>query len=103
VGSLEVVILQEAVEVTLNLGGFEIPGGPPGDPEALVEEPTKPLVRAEPIRGPTLAAIHRQEQLEGMLIGPAGHGRPGDRTPSPASSTGRPSRRTPIRAVRILV
>jgi hypothetical protein len=76
VGSLEVVILQEAVEVTLNLGGLEIPGGSPGDPEALVEEGTIHAheaigARRADLRGPTLAAIHRQEQLEGMLIGPA--------------------------------
>src|SRR5262245_16030617 len=72
---LEVVVLQEAVKVTLNLGRFEIPGGAAGDTEALVEQRAVHALdeavgpgRAN-LGRPMLDTVHGQEQFEGVLLG----------------------------------
>ncbi len=72
---LEIVVREEAIEVTLDLFGREIPGLPPFDAEALVEQhPVHPLDEAVGLRRsdagrPMLDAFEGQEQLVGVALG----------------------------------
>lgn len=67
----EVLVLQEPINVTRNLGGVGVPGGLPLDAEALVEERGVQALDATfgaggaHLRRALGGALHDQEQLVG--------------------------------------
>jgi hypothetical protein len=77
VAALEVVVLQEPIEVTMNLDRLQAPGGTAGHAEALVEERAfHPLDEAGGAwrahsRGAVLDVLDAKQQFERVLIGAA--------------------------------
>src|SRR5262249_44377879 len=74
VAPLEVVVLQEPIQITLNLGRLQIPGRPARDPEALVEQRAVHALDeavgaggVDPRRS-VLDPFHGEQQLVGVLV-----------------------------------